>query len=157
HSITVNNLATTSSFYSDATASSNTPLASGTFQVSAGGNQVASITISSATNTLDQVVAAINNQTSAVRASVVNDANGARLAIVSTISGAPGNLAVTGSVTAADVNNTVINFHQAVAGINASLTVDGVPISSTSNTVTGAINGVTLNLASASPNTPVTL
>jgi flagellar hook-associated protein 2 len=39
-------------------------------------------------------------------------------------------------------------FTQAVAGANAVLTVDGIPISSTSNTVTGTIQGVTLNLAS---------
>jgi flagellar hook-associated protein 2 len=37
------------------------------------------------------------------------------------------------------------------------LTIDGVPISSASNTVTGAISGVTLNLAGASPNTTVQL
>ncbi len=43
------------------------------------------------------------------------------------------------------------------AGLNAALTVDGIPISSTSNTVTGVIPGVTLNLASADPGTPVQL
>src|SRR5262249_31170240 len=108
-------------------------------------------------NTLDQIAAAINNQTSAVRASVINDANGSRLAIVSTISGAPGNLTVTGSLTGADVNNTPVAFHQAVAGLNASFAVDGVAISRTANTVTGALNGVPLNRASASPSQPVTL
>jgi len=157
HTITVSNLATTSSFYSDALAASSTPLASGSFQISAGGTQVASIIIDSTNNTLDKLAAAINNQTNQVRASVINDANGARLALVSTTSGAPGNLAVTGNITAADTNSTVVKFHQAVAGVNAALTVDGVPISSTSNTVTGAINGVTLNLGSPSPDTPVTV
>jgi flagellar hook-associated protein 2 len=155
HTITVGNLATTSSFYSDALASSSTQLASGSFAVSAGGTQVASITVNPAHNTLDAIAAAINSQTDKVRASVINDANGARLAIVSTTTGAPGDLAVTGSLTAA--NNTVVNFHQAVGGINASLTVDGVPISSTTNTLTGVINGITLNLASASPNSAITL
>jgi len=47
-------------------------------------------------------------------------------------------------------------FHQ-TAGTNASLTIDGVPITSTSNTVTGVIPGVTLHLLSQSPNTPVQL
>jgi flagellar hook-associated protein 2 len=41
-----------------------------------------------------------------------------------------------------------LNFHQ-VAGNNASLNVDGVPVSSSSNTVTGVIPGVTLNLLGA--------
>ena len=48
-------------------------------------------------------------------------------------------------------------FTQAVAGANASLTVDGVPISSASNTVTGAVPGVTLNLLGATSGSPVAL
>jgi flagellar hook-associated protein 2 len=157
HTITVSNLATTSSYYSDAVASSSAQFASGSFQISAGGTQVASLTVGSNTNTLDQIAAAINNQTSAVRASIINDANGSRLAIVSTVSGAPGDLSVTGNLTANDTNHTVVNFNQAVQGKNASLVVDGVPISSTTNTVAGVINGVTLNLTSANPNSSVTL
>lgn len=49
-----------------------------------------------------------------------------------------------------------LGFHQ-TAGVNASLTVDGIPIVSTSNTVSTVIPGVTLNLASAAPLTPVQL
>ena len=48
-------------------------------------------------------------------------------------------------------------FTQATSGVNASLTVDGVPISSASNTVTGAISGVTLGLVGAAPGVPVDL
>jgi flagellar hook-associated protein 2 len=44
-----------------------------------------------------------------------------------------------------------------VTGTNASLTVDGISIQSASNTVTGALSGVTLNLLSASPGTEVSL
>ncbi len=49
-----------------------------------------------------------------------------------------------------------LGFHQ-TAGNNASLTVDGVPVSSSSNTVTGVIPGVTLNLLSAPSNGAVQL
>jgi len=49
-----------------------------------------------------------------------------------------------------------LGIHQ-VAGTNAALNVDGIPISSASNTVSGAIPGVTLNLASAAADTPVQL
>jgi len=48
-------------------------------------------------------------------------------------------------------------FMQAVAGADASLTVDGVPLTSASNTVTGAITGVTLNLLSADEGVTVDL
>lgn len=156
HTIAVTSLATTSSFYSDAVATSTTPLATGdTISISTGGAPVATVTVDSTNNTLTKIAAAINAQTTAVRASVINDANGARLAFVSAASGAPGNLAVTGSLHRTDT--TAITFNQAVAGLNAVLTVDSVPISSTTNTVSNVINGVTLNLAGATGNTPVTL
>ena len=44
-----------------------------------------------------------------------------------------------------------LGFTQAEQGEDASISVDGVPYTSTSNTITGALNGVTLNLSSASP------
>ena len=51
-------------------------------------------------------------------------------------------------------DDSTFAFTQATAGANASLTVDGVPISSASNTVTGAISGVTLTLLGAAPAVP---
>jgi flagellar hook-associated protein 2 len=54
-------------------------------------------------------------------------------------------------------SGSAFSFTQATSGANASLTVDGVPISSASNTVTGAISGVTLTLLGAAPAVPVDL
>jgi flagellar hook-associated protein 2 len=48
-------------------------------------------------------------------------------------------------------------FEQAIAGADASLTVDGVPLTSATNTVTGAIPGVTVNLLSATPGETIDL
>ena len=48
-------------------------------------------------------------------------------------------------------------FSQAVQGANASVTIDGVPASYTSNTVTGGIPGVTLTLLGATSGNPVDL
>jgi flagellar hook-associated protein 2 len=162
HTVSITNLATTSSYYTDTVASSSTALATGdTISISVGGQPVTSVTLDATNNTLDQLVAAINSQTSAVQANIINDANGARLAIVSATSGVPGNIGVTGSLHLTDALNTTINFNQAVAGLNAKLSVDGVPISSTTNTVKGVINGVTLNLAAPTVtngvDTPVSL
>lgn len=150
HSITVNSLATTSSYYTDPVATSSTPLTTGSFQVQVGTNTPVTVTVNSTNNTLDGLAAAINNQNIGVQASVINDANGARLALVSQTTGAPGDITVSS-------NTTNLNFHKAVTGSNASLTVDGVPISSSTNTVSSVINGVTLNLASAAPSVPVTV
>jgi len=71
-----------------------------------------------------------------VTANVVTDSTGSRLVLTSKTSGADGNLTVTSSAT---------GFTTA-AGVDAQLTVDGVPVDSATNTVTGAIQGVTLSL-----------
>jgi flagellar hook-associated protein 2 len=151
HTITVANLATTSSAYSDAVGSSSTSLATGTLTIQVGSNTPVTIAIDGTNNTLDGLAQAINNTANiGITAGVINDANGARLAIVSNTSGAPGNLTITPS-------SGVLGFNQGVVGANASLNVDGIPISSSTNTVSGAIPGVTLNLASATSGAPVTL
>jgi flagellar hook-associated protein 2 len=148
HNIVVTNLATTSSYFSDpiTTGSFLTP---GSFTLQVGSGSPATITVNSGT-TLDSLASYINSHAPSfgVTASVINDASGSRLSLGSNTTGAPGNLAIVGGASVG------LTFHQ-VAGINASLTVDNVPISSPTNIVTGAIPGVTLNLISASPGTPV--
>ena len=68
--------------------------------------------------------------------------------LVSKTSGAAGNLTVT---------SPALTFTQGIAGVDAELNVDGVPIDSSTNTVTTALPGITLDLASAAPDTPVTI
>jgi len=150
HSITVNSLATTSSYSTGALASSSTTISLGTFQIQVGSNTPVTVTVGSANNTLSALAASINSQNAGVSASVIQDANGYRLALVSSATGTPGDVTISG-------NTTSLTFTKAVAGTNASLVVDGIPISSASNTVSNVINGVTLNLGSPSTGTPVTL
>jgi len=150
HSITVNSLATTSSYYTGALTTSTSAIAAGTFQVQVGSNAAASVTVDSTNNTLSQLAETINSQNIGVSASVIQDSNGYRLALVTTASGAPGDVTIFG-------NTTGLSFTKAVTGTNASLVVDGIPISSASNTVSNVINGVTLSLGSPSPSTPVTV
>jgi flagellar hook-associated protein 2 len=149
HSVAVSALATTSSYYTDSLAAT-TVLAPGSFSVQVGAGAGATVTIDSTNNTLASLAESINTRSIGVQASVISDAKGSRLALVSSTTGLPGDLTVSG-------NTTGLAFTKAVTGSNASLVVDGVPISSTSNTVSGAINGVTLNLASAAPGTPVSI
>ena len=150
HSVLVSSLATTSSYYTGALASSSSTISTGTFQVQVGSNTAVTVTVDSTNNTLSQLASAINNQNVGVSASVIQDSNGYRLALVSTASGAPGDITVSG-------NTSGLSFTKAVTGTNASLVVDGIPISSASNTVSNVINGVTLSLGSPSPSTPVTV
>lgn len=147
HVVVVNNLATTASWYSSSVASSSTPLSSGSFTLQVGSGSPVQIQIGSGVNTLDQLASYINGQNLGVSAGVVNDSSGSRLAIISTTSGAAADFSISGA--------TGLTFTQAVAGKDAALTVDGIPIDSASNTVTGVVNGLTLNLLGAAAGTQV--
>src|SRR5689334_16612789 len=138
HTIVVSNLATNSSYYTNSLAA-NTTLSAGHFTLQVGTGAPVTFNISGSNVTLTTLANSINQQNLGVTASVINDANGQRLSIVSTNTGAPADLSVTGDTTG-------LGFTKGVTGTNASLTVDGIPISSTTNTVTNAIPGVTLNL-----------
>jgi flagellar hook-associated protein 2 len=122
---------------------------SGDLQIQVGGvsGQTRDIAITQGSNdTLSTLASYINTQSAAnswgITASVVSDANGSRLSLQSQSSGTIGALAVAANT------NTSLTFDAPVGGTNAALTIDGVPFSSTSNTVTGAIQGVTLSLLS---------
>lgn len=149
HVVVVNNLASTASWYSDSVSSDSVQLQTGGFTLQASGGPATTIQTGSGVNTLAQLASAINGQDLGVTASVVNDADGSRLALVSRRSGGSGDFSIT--------NATGMGFTQAVKGQNASITLDGIPLSSASNTVSGAVNGLTLDLLSAAPGTEVSM
>ena len=148
HTIVVNSLAATGSSYSTAVASSSTTLAAGSFDLTANGKTTTISYGSSSVTTLAQLAASINSQSLGVTANVVTDASGARLSLAAQSSGSAADFSI--------ANVSGLSFTH-VNGADASLTVDGVPITSASNTVTGAVNGLTLNLQSSSPGTPINL
>lgn len=149
HMIIVNTLAATGSYYSAEQGSSSSTLPSDTFSITQG-SKTTSFTVggSSGVDTLDQLASAINNSSAGVNASVVNDANGARLALVAKGSGTAADFSVS--------SDSAFAFKQGTPGADASVSIDGVPVTSATNTVTGAINGLTLNLQAQS-STPVTI
>ncbi|MGP8186261.1 MAG: flagellar filament capping protein FliD [Terracidiphilus sp.] len=150
HVVVVNSLAATASWTSGTFTSSSTDLPSGNFTITNGSGTSATIT-TDGTETLSDVASEINNDDLGLTASVITDTSGARLAIVADSSGADSNFTVASS------DSSDFGFTQAVTGANASLTVDGISISSASNTVTGAIPDVTLSLLSADPGVDVSL
>jgi flagellar hook-associated protein 2 len=151
HVIQVSNLASTASWESDTVTNASTPLAAGSFTITGATGTVTPISTGTGTSTLGDVAATINSDNLGVTANVVNDANGARLEIVSNTSGSAANFTVL------PATGGSLDFSQAVLGANASVKVDGIDLSSASNTVNGAIPGVTLNLLNASPGTNVSL
>ncbi|HTV16355.1 MAG TPA: flagellar filament capping protein FliD [Acidobacteriaceae bacterium] len=151
HVVEVSSLATTASWASDIIATASTPLAAGSFTITGANGTVTTISTGSGSSTLNDVASTINGDNLGVTATVVTDATGARLAIVSNTSGSAANFSVSAPTGGS------LSFSQTATGANASLTVDGLQISSASNDVTGVVPGLTLNLQSASLNTPVSL
>lgn len=134
-----------SNWSSASLSSSSTPLPASSFQLG-DGTSTATVNVA-AGDTLATVVGKINSLGLGLSASVVADSSGAHLQIVATGSGAV-------SVS----SDPTLNMTRAGTATNASLTVDGIPISSASNTVAGAITGLTLNLTGTTPaNNPATL
>ena len=162
YSVVVNGLASAGTLYTGALASGKTSiLPSGQtsgdlkLQIGGSGGTTADIAITAGSNdTLTTLAQSINSLSTdnnwGLTASVVTDASGARLAIYSQATGSPGALAVS-------ANTSSLAFEPPLGGTNAEITVNGIPYASTTNTVTGAIPDVTLNLTSAAPTTPVTV
>ncbi|HEX8815595.1 MAG TPA: flagellar filament capping protein FliD [Terriglobales bacterium] len=162
HSIVVDTLASAGMIYSEPMTNANTSFlasgsSSGDIQLQVGGSNGTTydLPITAGSNdTLSTLASYINQQSTqnnwGLSASVVSDANGSRLAIYSQSTGTSTALAISS-------NNTNLSFAAPVGGTDATFTLDGVPFETQTNAVTGAIPGVTLNLASADPNTTVQL
>lgn len=119
------------------------------------GSATKNITIDGTNNTLQGIRDAINAAKMGVSASIVNDGSGTpfRLALSSDNSGISNSLKITTSGGDGTINTLLAHdpagtqhLNQTVAAQNANFKVNGIPISKTSNSVTDAIQGVTLTL-----------
>lgn len=149
HTVVVNNLATTGAWTSGTFASSTTTMPAGSFTITTGGGGTTTIT-TDGTQTLADVASQINADGLGVTASVVTDATGSRLAIIANSSGSTANFSV-------GTSSLGFGFTQVATGANASLTVDGIQVSSATNNVSGVVQGLTLNLVGANPGTTVSV
>lgn len=148
HSITVTSLAQTSSMYSDAISNTGDTL-SGSLTIQIGSGTAQTITVDSSSNTLSSLVAAINGAGIGVRASIIKDTSGSRLSLISSTSGAAGQITMTSSLTDATTGASLA-FQQGQQGQDAILNVDGLNVTTSSNTISDVIPGVTFQLLSKS-------
>ncbi|MDR3726666.1 MAG: flagellar filament capping protein FliD [Terracidiphilus sp.] len=160
HTIVVQNLAQTSSAASDAVGATDTLTGGITFKVGTGDWQTVNVGDGSTAATLSGISSAINFAGLAVTASVLTNADGTqRLSLVSKTNGAAGQITIADATsnpasptTLADSTTADKNMGLGLAtiqnGIDATMTVDGVTLTSASNTVTNAIPGVTFQLLS---------
>ena len=153
HTIVVNSLATTSSGYFTAIANPNDTI-SGSISIGVGSATPIAIPINATDNTLSGLAGAINKAGVGVTASVITDANGSRLSLVSNTSGSGGDIAIGSSTALTDATTgAALTYTSPISGTNASLVVDGIAVSASSNTVSTVIPGVTFQLLAPSPST----
>ena len=124
-----------------------------------------SVIIDSSNNTLTGVRDALNAAGAGLNASVVNDGSGYRLVIQSDSTGAENAIAIsvadTGDSNSTDnaglsqlaFNESAAHLLQTGAGTDAAIKINGLDVTSTSNTVSDAVEGVsfTLKQVTASP------
>jgi len=182
YAVEVQQLAQAQKLKSAAFASTSTSLGEGTITIEFGGysggafslnadKAALTVTIAPGQDSLAAVRDALNAAGAGISAGIVNDGSGQRLVLTSTDSGAANSLRI--SVDDADGNDTdaaglsrlaydaaaggTMRLAETVAAQDALVDIDGIAVVSASNTLSGAIEGVTLNLVKAAPGTVSTL
>ncbi len=151
-SLTVNQLARESKLISEGFAETTSTVPQGILEITVG-STTTEITIDSTNNTLDGLRLAINNSGADVSASFLNDGsatNPVKLLVSGTKTGADNSVSVSlkqGFIGGG--TQEVLAFTETQSAQNASLVIDGVSITKSSNTVTDVLNGAVLNLKSA--------
>ncbi|MGA2342136.1 MAG: flagellar filament capping protein FliD [Steroidobacteraceae bacterium] len=166
YSLEVQNLATAASLTSQAFASADSTVGTGTLNIAVG-NTSAAITIDSSNDTLAGIASAINSASNnpGVTASVISTTDGARLVISGTSTGAANAITVTQSGGDGGLSSLVYDpanhdttLTQTQAPQDANFTLNGYAATSANNVVSGAITGVTLDLlAPSAADTPTTI
>ncbi|MGH8777755.1 flagellar filament capping protein FliD [Paraburkholderia sp.] len=144
--------------YSSTGFTSSTTVGTGTLTLSLGSSGTMSVNVDSTNNSITGIAAAINASSNnpGITATVVNGSDGQHLVLQSNSTGAANTVSMTASSGLSSALNTS-NMTKLQTAQDASLTIDGSPVTSASNTITGALTGVTINLTAAAANTQQTL
>ena len=163
HNIDVSSLATLQTIAFDGFSSASTNIGTGSLAfefgtwsgssfTSNGTNQTVNITTGN--DTLEGIAASINDANMGVTASIVQKSENNYALVIRSSTGLDNAMRI--SVTPDDVNDdldeldfsTYNGAKEVVAAANASLTLDGVSVSRSSNSITDLVDGVTLSLSS---------
>ena len=141
-------------------------LSSGTYtgaSFAPNGNGSKTVTINSSNNSLEGIAAAINGANMGVTATIVNDGSSTPYHLVLTGPTGVSNsmqIGVSGDATLTSLLSEnpagTQDLTQSSAALNAQMTVNGIPVSQSSNTVSNVIQGVTFNLSGVT-STPATV
>ncbi|MCK1785850.1 flagellar filament capping protein FliD [Pseudomonas sp. TNT11] len=167
YTLQVTQLAQAQSLSTDGVASKTTALGTGTLTLQVGTADAVSITLDSSNNTLEGIRTAINASGAGVTASIVNDGSDTpyRLVLTSDSTGTESDMTVTYTGTdSTDEASSLFgydgssgNMTQTVEALDAELTLNGISITSQSNTVEDAVQGVTLNLSAVGSSQTLTI
>jgi flagellar hook-associated protein 2 len=157
YSIEVEQLAQAQKLQSTSFASTSTAVGTGTLTITSGG-QTFDVVIDSTNNTVAGIAAAINSSDAAdkVVATVINGANGtATLTLTARTTGTANALTLT--QTGGDGGLAVLQYPksggsgltQIIQPLDAKAKIDGVEVTSATNSIVGAIDGVQINLKQA--------
>lgn len=152
-------------------------IAGGTFDATTGkytgasftsnGAGTKSVVLDASNNSLSGIRDAINKANIGVSATLVNDgsATAYRLVVTDNTTGVSnsmkisvvGDASISGLLSHDPGNNTGQALNETATAQNANFKIDGIAVTKTSNTITDAIQGVTLNLAKANVGTPTSI
>jgi flagellar hook-associated protein 2 len=135
------------------------PIGSGTLTLSLGGTSF-NVAVGS-TDTLADIAANINSAAGnpGISATVLQGADGAHLLLTSSLTGAANTISVTETDGGSSLSgltygtDNTANYTQEAAAQDAQFSISGVNFTSSTNTVTDAMSGVTLNLLSTTTST----
>ncbi|NUT81640.1 MULTISPECIES: flagellar filament capping protein FliD [Pseudomonas] len=167
YSLEVTQLAQAQSLTTAGIADTTTALGTGTLTLQVGTQEAVSITLDSSNNTLQGIRDAINAADAGVTASIVNDGSDTpyRLVLTSDSTGTESEMTVTYTGTDSTdqasslfgYDGTTGNMTETVEALDAELTINGIAISSQSNTVEDALQGVTLSLSATGSSQTLTI
>ncbi|OQA33329.1 MAG: Flagellar hook-associated protein 2 [Betaproteobacteria bacterium ADurb.Bin341] len=124
------------------------PAGEGTLTITVGSGSAVEVDIAAGA-TLSSIRDAINASSAQVSAAIINDGSNDYLVLTADSSGVTNTITVAGSAGFEDFSyssGTPNSWTQAVPPANASVKVNGIPVTSTTNTISTAIEGVTINL-----------
>lgn len=157
------------------TSTSPTTFGKGTLSIKVGDTKLSDIQVDATNNTLSGIRDAINKagQSQGISASVVNDDSGSRLVLSSTKTGDGNDISVAVSgddgsgkqsltklaYTPSDTDSTdPAAAHSLTKAKSAQMTIDGLKVTSASNTVSNAVDGLSFTLKATTPaDSPMTV
>jgi flagellar hook-associated protein 2 len=133
----------------------------GTLAITVGSGSAVNVTIDGTNNTLAGIRQAINDADAGVTATIIIDGTTNRLVLSSDTSGSTGSIAVAVTDSGSGGTHALAGLDsaslvQTQAADNALVTINGIDISRSSNTITDVIDGVTLTLAKGTAVSPGT-